>query len=214
MFQSLHSPSGFHEGHGSGVSFSPLGEGQDSLVSRRLACPSSLLGSGPSGSELCPPFMSSVGHCDRQGQVKPRLFPTDCLSRPGLGICVFQSFSNLAESKFVCQLVKNCCPLPCSQCLFCGFTSGFCHLWLLLSRGPPLHAVSPAPSQSLVGLGGRLLPGPVRRLFMSGSSLVAGLVLSGGGSVPVSGVPRPQLLVQFFRCGWGAHLAEEVASCL
>ena len=202
VFWSLHCPSSLHEGHGSGVDFSPLCRNQDSSVSGRLVDPGSLpCFSSPSYGH-CSSIVSGLWNRGQLGEIQSSSFPANCLSGCDTGFIVFQGFSPSAESREVSINRQRISVLHHSASVILERAYGSLVISdSSCSRRPPPHAVSPASAPSLMGSGRRPNPSSVGRLLPAGSGVVAGAVSPGVGYLSCSGIT---FWSDSSDVGWGA----------
>ena len=207
VFWSLHCPSGLHEGHGSGVDFSPACGYQDSAVFGQLADPGSFSCSSPSSSGYGAAVVSGLGDCSQLGEIESSSVPARGVSGSDSGFAVFQGFSLPAKGReaFVNRRRIFVLHRAASVILARAFRSSVIPD-SSDSRRSPSHAVSSASAPLLVGPSRRLNLSPVGRRLPAGSGVVAGAVSPGVRYLASVGIPRPRLLVRHVRRGLGSSL--------
>ena len=197
VFRPIHGPAGFHSGHGSYFCHPPLAGYSHASLPRRLTRPVLLSGVSPPGSPGGPGSLSGAGYCGQPREIQPRSLSGCPIPRGDHQYPVFCGFS-VARSRLQASVNRRRISILClasRQCLALSAGDAFLH-GSPRPRGQAVHAVSPTLSSSVLGSSGPIDTCDLVTGMPSGSAVVASPASPVSGSVSLSGVSRPRLLVR------------------
>ena len=200
----LHSSTGLHTGHGSGVSFSTSGGYSSSSLLGRLAHPGLLQGAGSPCSGVSPPALPGTWNRRQLGEVSSDSFSTSGVSWSSFRLCDFQGFACPKESVEASLNWRRFLVLraAASLCL-AGAAGGSGFIDPAHSWGEASDVVSPVLPQSVLGLFRSVFTDSLEHGRPGRSGVVAGPVLPGSRDFSASDLPTARVVVRRLGCRLG-----------
>ena len=200
----LHRTSGFHQDHGSCVSYSSQDGGAASPLPRRLVTPGFLSRAGSPCSEDSAPALQVFGDSRQLGEVSDDSVSADGLSGGHPGLNLFQGFSCPEESREASLNWRRILVLrQAASVILAGAIRSAVLADPARSGRSSSHEISPACSAEAVGPGRPIDSGRVVSGDSPGSRLVARPRSVGARHFSGAGVPSARVVVRRFGRGLG-----------
>ena len=200
----LHRTSGFHQGHGSCVSYSSQDGGAASPLPRRLVTPGFLSRAGSPCSEDSAPALQVFGDSRQLGEVSDDSVSADGLSGGHSGLNLFQGFSCPEESREASLNWRRILVLrQAASVILAGAIRSAVLADPARSGRSSLHEISPACSAEAVGPCRPIDSGQVVSGDSPGSRLVARSRSVGARHFSGAGVPSARIVVRRLGRGLG-----------